>query len=186
MGLKKATLLFSALFIVPRVYHLSEQTSETHYMLEACSDISKYNLFRAESDVDSVMAIIERHAHPHSGQGQINLYEVMSDLSFLEEEMEFHNTDQEYYRMQFGLVLNKLAYAQLLEAKAYMDEQNTEAASSSINEACHLYHDALFFLEGSEFVADKKFLRKLQSLGNVSPETGMDEYLDQARKLTDL
>lgn len=159
-----AFVIISGVYIALNFFSTKEQSVEGTLMSQACEDIQAYETLKAEQQVDSLIEIIIKHRFPTGSGSNWTEAEILMDLRKIRDEISFHNLDETMYQREFAKILNKLAYAHMQDAKAYLENNSKAAAKESMEETCHFLHDALFFSKGEMITEQKELLRKMRSL----------------------
>jgi hypothetical protein len=155
-----AAIFYSIMLAISK----NEESPEGQLMIEACQDIAAYETIRAESDIDSIISIIESHIN-ESGEAPGNLYQgTLDELYALKDEVAFHNTQTDIYKNKFVEILNALCYAHLLEAIEMLKAGNEERAKLLVDHATHYLHDAMHFSEGELYENEYAVLKRLSML----------------------
>jgi hypothetical protein len=159
-----AFLIVAGIYVTMEYFSPREQSVEGALLADACEDIQSFESFRAEQELDSLIEIIMHHKFPTGSGSNWTEAEILMDLRKIKDEIAFQNKDMDMYHRQFALILNKLAYAHLQDAKAFLENNSTAAAKESLNEACHFVHDALFFSKGEIITEQRELLQKMKTM----------------------
>jgi len=167
-------------------YNQKVFNKETKYMNEACQDISQFEMLRAQGDIDSLIVIITEHFESHDIQSNSEYSEILNDINWLKEELQFHNTDSEVYKLHFSNILRKLAYLELVNAKKH-SKNNEGQLKQKIENASHFYHDAMFFSSQKLKDKEKRLIIKLhQALKTPEEQLDLDKFIVEAKELTEI
>ncbi|HHP7242579.1 MAG TPA: hypothetical protein ACFCUD_12960 [Cyclobacteriaceae bacterium] len=140
--------LFSGMLAFLFIIYFMKQdkkTQEATYMIEACEDISAYEVLRAESDIEKIISIIKSHIEEHNSYSNDYVKIALTELKDIEREVTFRNIDQSFYRNRFMKVLKALSNAEMKLAMEHLDRSDFKMAKLSLIKARNYLNDAYHF-----------------------------------------
>jgi len=141
------TLFSGMLAFLFIIYFMNQdkKTQEATYMIEACEDISAYEVLRAESDIEKIISIIKSHIEENNSYANDYVKIALTELKDIEREVTFRNIDQSFYRNRFMKVLKALSNAEMKLAMEHLDRSDFKMAKLSLLKARNYLNDAYHF-----------------------------------------
>ncbi len=141
------TLFSGMLAFLFIIYFMNQdkKTQEATYMIEACEDISAYEVLRAESDIEKIISIIKSHIEENNSYSNDYVKIALTELKDIEREVTFRNIDQSFYRNRFMKVLKALSNAEMKLAMEHLDRSDFKMAKLSLLKARNYLNDAYHF-----------------------------------------